>query len=174
MHLHMTSKQFNLLCTIMDGDLGKEDTQFRPSLKGDKHIALSLHTLAGGLCFGHGGQSWNRGKSTMHDCFYQFLAPVEARLKPLVLKFPKGAEAVRLAQAFEGEFGIPNVIGVLDGSHIPIKRPRERKEQFFNRKLFFSFNNQGIVSADQLCIDLSPGYPGSIHDTHLFYLSRAC
>ena len=70
MHLHMTSKQFNLLFAILGGDLDKEDTQFRPSLKGDEHIALSLHILAGSLRFGHGGQSWNCGKSTMHDCFY--------------------------------------------------------------------------------------------------------
>ena len=36
----------------------------------NEHIALSLHVLAGSLHFRHGGQSWNRGKSTMHDCFY--------------------------------------------------------------------------------------------------------
>ena len=97
MHLHMTSKQFNLLCAILGRDLDKEDTQFRPSLKGDKRIALLLRVLAGSLHFGHGVQSWNHGKSTMHDCFYYFLAAVEARLKPLGLKFPKGTEAVRLA-----------------------------------------------------------------------------
>ena len=66
------------------------------------------------------------------------------------------------------------MIGVANGSHIPIKYPREHKEQFFNRNHFFSFNNQGIVSADRLFIDLLPGYPGSIHDAHMFCLSRAC
>ena len=66
------------------------------------------------------------------------------------------------------------MIGVVDGNHIPIKCPREHKEQFFNRKQFFSFNNQGIVLADRLFIDLLPGYPGSIHDAHMFCLSRAC
>ena len=89
MRLRMTSEQFNLLCAISGGDLDKEDAQFRPSLKGDERIALSLHILAGSLRFGHGGQSWNHGKSTMRNRFYWFLA-VEARLKPLVLKFPKG------------------------------------------------------------------------------------
>ena len=67
MHLHRTSKQFNLLCAILGGDLDKENTQFRTSLKEDERIALSLHILAGSLHFGHGGQSWNHGKSTMHD-----------------------------------------------------------------------------------------------------------
>ena len=99
---------------------------------------------------------------------------IEARLKPLVLKFPKGAEAVRLAYAFEGEFGIPNVIGVVDGSHIPIKCLREHKEQSLNGNQFFSFNNQGIVSAGQLFIDLLPGFPGSIYDARMFRISKVC
>ena len=66
------------------------------------------------------------------------------------------------------------MIGVVNGSHIPIKRPREHEEQFFNRKQFFSFSNQGIASAVWLFIDLLPGHPESIPDTHMFCLSRAC
>ena len=65
------------------------------------------------------------------------------------------------------------MIGVVDGSHIPIKRPREHEEQFFNMKQFFSFNNQGTVAADRLFIDLSVGFPGSLHDTCMFCLSKA-
>ena len=66
------------------------------------------------------------------------------------------------------------MIGVVDGSHIPIKRSREHEEQFFNRKQVFSFNNQGIVSADRLFIDLLLEFPGSIHDACIFCLSKAC
>ena len=66
------------------------------------------------------------------------------------------------------------MIGVVCSSHIPIKRPIEHEEQFFNRKQFFSFSNQGIVSADQLFIDLSPVFPGSIHNARMFCLSKAC
>ena len=66
------------------------------------------------------------------------------------------------------------MIAVVYSSHKPIKRPREHKEQFFNRKQFLSFNNQGIVSADRLFIDLLPGFPGSIHDACIFCLSKAC
>ena len=66
------------------------------------------------------------------------------------------------------------MIGVVDGSHIPIKRPKEHEEQFLNTKQFFSFNNQRIVSDDQLFIGLLPGYPGLIFDARMFRLSRAC
>ena len=66
------------------------------------------------------------------------------------------------------------MIGVVDGSHIPIKHPREHEQHFFNRKQFFNFNNQGVVSTDWLFIDLLPGLPGSIHDARMFCLSKAC
>ena len=52
------------------------------------------------------------------------------------------------------------MIGAVDGSHIPIKCPKEHEEQLFNRKQFFSFNNQGVILADWLFIDLLPGYRG--------------
>ena len=66
------------------------------------------------------------------------------------------------------------MIAIVYSSHKPIKYPREHKEQFFNRKQSFSFNNQGIVSADWLFIDLVPGFPGSIHNARMFCLSKAC
>ena len=64
------------------------------------------------------------------------------------------------------------MIGIVNGSPIPIKGPREHEEQFFNRKQFCSFNNKAIVSADWLFIDLLPGFPRSIHDARMFCLSK--
>ena len=55
MHMHMPASAFNLLCAVLAGDLDKEDTRFRPSIKGDERIALSLHLLAGSMRFGHCG-----------------------------------------------------------------------------------------------------------------------
>ena len=66
------------------------------------------------------------------------------------------------------------MIGIVDGSHITIKHLREHEKQIFNRKQYFSFNNQGIISADRLFIVLLLGFPGSIHDAHMFCLSKAC
>ena len=55
MHMHMPASAFNLLCAVLAGDLDMEDTRFRPSIKGDERIVLSLHLLAGLMRFGHCG-----------------------------------------------------------------------------------------------------------------------
>ena len=72
MHLHMTSKQFNLLYAILGRDLDKEDTQFRPSLKGDERIALSLHVLADSLHFGHGDKAGTAASPLCTTAFTSF------------------------------------------------------------------------------------------------------
>ena len=65
------------------------------------------------------------------------------------------------------------MIGIVDGSHIPIKYPRTQRA-LFQQEAFFSFSNQEIVSADWLFIDLLPGFPGSIHDARMFCRPKAC
>ena len=57
--------------------------------------------------FGIGGHDWERGKTTMWEAFYLFVDAVLERLRPLVLRFPRGQCAIELAQRFEEEYGIP-------------------------------------------------------------------
>ena len=71
----------------------------------------------------------------------------------------------------ENVAGLPNVVGAIDGSHISIKAPHVNHEDYFNRKQNYSMNLQGVVDADGKFIDVSTGWPGSIHDTRVLRLS---
>ena len=46
---------------------------------------------------------------------------------------------------FEGNAGFPQVIGVVNGYHIPIVCPKDDPEDYHNRKGFYSFILQGFV-----------------------------
>ena len=61
--------------------------------------------------------------------------------------------------------------GAIDGSHISIKAPHINREDYFNRKQNYSINLQGVVDADAKFIDVSTGWPGSIHDARVLRLS---
>jgi len=63
------------------------------------------------------------------------------------------------------------VAGAIDGTHIPIRAPQEAKEDFFNRKHFYSIVLQAVVDADGKFIDTNVGRPGSVHDARVFHLS---
>ena len=95
------------MASILGGDLDREDTRFRTALKGDERIALGLSVLSGSKRFGIGDDDWERGKTTMWEAFYLFVDAVLERLRPLVLRFPRGQRAIELVQRFEEEYGIP-------------------------------------------------------------------
>ena len=80
---------------------------FRTALKGNKCIALSHSVLSGSKHFGISSHDWERGKTTMWEAFYLFVDAVLERLRPLVLRFPRGQHAIELAQRYEEEYGIP-------------------------------------------------------------------
>ena len=67
--------------------------------------------------------------------------------------------------------GFPNVVGAIDGSHITIKALQVNREDYFNGKQNYSINLQGVVDAADKFIDVSTGWPGSIHDARISRLN---
>ncbi|CAH3132021.1 unnamed protein product, partial [Porites lobata] len=66
---------------------------------------------------------------------------------------------------------LPNVVGAIDGSHVPIKAPKINHEDYFKRKHFYSFLVQGIVDASGLYLSVATGFPGSLHDARMLRLT---
>ena len=46
---------------------------------------------------------------------------------------------------FETERGFPQVVGAIDGTHIPIICPQERGSDYYNRKGYYSVIMQAVV-----------------------------
>ena len=84
------------------------------------------------------------------------------------IKFPSGQREREVEQRFEEKWGFPGVLGAIDGSYIPVKRPRKNPEQYINRKGFHSLQLQVICDADMLFTNVFCSYPGSVHDARVF------
>uniref|UniRef100_A0A336LP17 CSON015370 protein n=1 Tax=Culicoides sonorensis TaxID=179676 RepID=A0A336LP17_CULSO len=68
--------------------------------------------------------------------------------------------------------GIPNIIGLMDGTHVAINSPGgENAELFRNRKSIFSINVQAVGSYDLTVSDIEARWPGSTHDSYIFDMS---
>jgi hypothetical protein len=86
-----------------------------------------------------------------------------------VINFPRAiAELNRVKQDFYAIGRIPGVIGVLDGTHIPIVAPSENEPVFVNRKNFHSINCQVVTSRDYKIFDINARWPGSTHDAFIW------
>ena len=62
-------------------------------------------------------------------------------------------------------------MGALDGSHIPIKAPKDDPNEYVNRKSFYSIVFQGVADANGKFLHVSTGYAGSIHDARVLRMS---
>jgi len=74
-------------------------------------------------------------------------------------------------EEFEEMYGIPQIVGAINGCHIEINAPSQSHEDYFKRKQHYSVNLQTIVDANLKFIHATVGYPGSIHDARVLRLS---
>lgn len=58
------------------------------------------------------------------------------------IRWPTAVEATYTAQRIQARCGIPNVIGAVDGTHIPIHAPRIDKPSYYNRNKYASIQLQ--------------------------------
>ena len=76
-------------------------------------------------------------------------------------------------QVVAGEFAIlfsmPNTVGAIDGSHIPIVRPPpEIQRSYYNRHHKHSMVLQGLVRADGRFMDINVGWQGCQGDARIY------
>nr|CAI5833901.1 unnamed protein product [Callosobruchus analis] len=77
---------------------------------------------------------------------------------------PTEAEAIEIASYFQQSTVLPNIIGAIDGTRIPIKPPRQGHRDFINRKGWASVILRGVVDAKYRFMDICVKNPGATHD----------
>ncbi|CAC5422456.1 unnamed protein product [Mytilus coruscus] len=90
------------------------------------------------------------------------------KLLPKYITWPSRNQIPRTVQKIKEKKGFPGVLGAIDGTHIPIRTPREFHENYINRKSFHSINLQGICDSNMHFLDVFCGWPGSVHDSRVF------
>ncbi|GES92929.1 protein ANTAGONIST OF LIKE HETEROCHROMATIN PROTEIN 1-like [Rhizophagus clarus] len=81
-------------------------------------------------------------------------------------------EVNRITNGFKITRNFPNVIGAINGSHIPIKAPHLFPVDYFNRKGFYSIVLQAVVDHKKKFLDICVGWPGSMHDSRILINSN--
>ncbi|KAF4092485.1 hypothetical protein AMELA_G00021330 [Ameiurus melas] len=64
--------------------------------------------------------------------------------------------------------GFPNVVGCIDGTHIPIIAPSENEVDYVNRRSIHSINVQIICDAAHIITNVEAKWPGSVHDARMY------
>lgn len=82
---------------------------------------------------------------------------VLAKLSGNYIRWPSGNKVKETMAKFKRRQGFMNVIGAIDGSHIPICAPAKQQAAYCNRKGYHSVVLQAVCDADYYFTDVFAG-----------------
>jgi len=72
------------------------------------------------------------------------------------------------------EYPFPGSFGAVDGCHVQVKQPAQHTDSYVNRKSVASVVLQAMCTKKLHFIDVSTGWPGSMHDARIYKKSGLC
>ncbi|CAL9762187.1 unnamed protein product [Musa acuminata subsp. burmannicoides] len=167
----MCRATFDFLCDELGSAVAKEDTALRAAIPVRQRVAVCVWRLATGEPLRLVSRRFGLGISTCHKLVLEVCTAIRNVLLPRLLLWPAPSEAASAAARFEALSGIPNVVGAMYTTHIPIIAPKESAASYFNRrhternqKTSYTVTIQGVVDPDGVFTDVCIGWPGSMPD----------
>lgn len=119
-------------------------------------------------------QMYDVGERTVYSIIHETCCVIVDMLFSKLIRLPRThAECLGVMQGFYDDFGVPNIIGAVDGTHIPIRMlPRVKTEDFINFKRRKSVVVQACVDNSLLFTDVYGIWPGSQNDASVLRASH--
>lgn len=168
----VSRETFTYICTTLKPALQRQDTTYRLCIPLEKRVAIALYKLASTTEYRTVANLFAVSRTSVCRCVHDFCKAVIAILRPKFIKTPDQDKLSEMADYFEERFGIPQCVGAIDGSHIPILKPPQYQSDFHNRKGWHSIILQATVDGKGMFWDLNVGQPGREHDASVLRKSR--
>ncbi|XP_051572771.1 uncharacterized protein LOC127451837 [Myxocyprinus asiaticus] len=165
-NFRMSEETLTYLCNKLRPAMERQDTNFRVCVPLKKRVAIALWKLATGSEYRSVGHLFGVSITTVCRCVQEFCAAAETLLVPEQISFPDQEKFKEMAAYIENRWGLPQCIGAIDGSHIPIIAPQNYHCDSFNSKGWHSIL-QGVVDGKGLFWNVFTGLPGSLHDARV-------
>lgn len=167
-NFRMFKSTFDYLCSQLFFELSPNSLAIRPSLSVEKKVAIAVFKLSSCSEYRVVGNLFGVHKSTVYTCVYQVCKAINTILKPMYITMPTIEEANLIAKSIKNKTGMEQIIGAIDGTHIPILPPTVGYRDFINRKGWPSMVLQGFVDHQYIFRNITVKHPGSVHDATVF------
>ncbi|XP_061177501.1 putative nuclease HARBI1, partial [Saccostrea echinata] len=84
-----------------------------------------------------------------------------------IIQWPSAQKQQQTAREVEDKYGIPGVIGFMDGTHISLASAPDGDRDYYNRKGFPSMQLQVVTDSNMLIISAYTGWSGCTHDARV-------
>lgn len=123
-NFHISRNTFCYIVQLVGPDLAKEDTNMRKALSIENRIAVALWRLAMGDTYRSTSLQFGVGRTNALKAKQEF-CKILAKKAGEFIKFPiTEAEATVKIRSFTNKSSFPQVVGAIDGTHIPLKSVR--------------------------------------------------
>ncbi|CAJ1087321.1 protein ALP1-like [Xyrichtys novacula] len=166
-NFRMTRSSFTKLCGLAEGFMAPDEVTVRAPIPCMMRVAIVLYRLGSCAEYRLVSNQFGIHKSTVKKFTYMFCqGMLKGPIKELI-QMPNEEEASEIATRFEAAHFIPQIMGLIDGTHIPILPPSDGFKDFVNRKGWTSYVLQAVVD-DRCCFrSISCKMPGSAHDSNV-------
>lgn len=167
----MGKDTFEMICNDLSSAVAKENTMLRDAVPVRQRVAVCIWRLATGEPLRLVSKRFGLGISTCHKLVLEVCSAIRTVLMPKYLQWPDEESARRIKDEYEVISGIPNVVGSMYTTHIPIIAPKISVAAYFNKrhternqKTSYSITVQGVVDPKGVFTDVCIGWPGSMPD----------
>ncbi|XP_028777296.1 protein ALP1-like [Neltuma alba] len=174
----MGKATFDMICEELNPAIAKGDTTLRNAIPVRQRVAVCIWRLATGDPLRLVSQKFGLGISTCHKLILEVCTAIRSVLMRKYLQWPDEVTTRNFKAEFESISGIPNVVGSMFTSHIPIAAPKVNVTAYYNKnhternqKTSYSVTVQGVVDPRGVFTDVSIGWPGSMSDDEVLQKS---
>ena len=163
----MSRDTFIILCNELKPHLERRKTKFRNPVSVEVRVAVTIWRLGTNVEFRTIAELFGLGRSTVGEIVLDTCDAITSHLFPRYVYVPQNDRLKEVIDGFEHRWGFPQTVGAIDGSHIPILKPKDSASDYYNRKGFYSIIMQAVVEFRGLFIDINIGWPGKVHDARV-------
>ncbi|KAL5728674.1 hypothetical protein ACHQM5_001730 [Ranunculus cassubicifolius] len=170
----MSPATFDMICDELKSAVSKEDTMLRLAIPVRQRVAVCIWRLATGEPLRLVSKRFGLGISTCHKLVLEVCLAIKTVLMPKYVQWPDGEVLNSIKTEYEKASGIPNVVGSMYTTHIPIIAPKVSVAAYYNKrhternqKSSYSITVQGVVNPKGVFTDVCIGWPGSMPDDQI-------
>ena len=167
-NFRMSRATFVYLCDQLRHSLHRGNTRFRKAITVEQRVAIALWRLATNAEDRTIGHLFGVSRSSVCAIVNKVCAAIVNQLMHRFICIPTGNKLEETVTGLRGRWGFPQCAGAVDGTHIPIIAPTEYHADYHNRKGWYSMLMQAVVDHQYVFTDVYIGWPGRVHDAHVF------
>ncbi|KAM4563474.1 uncharacterized protein PAE49_011528 [Odontesthes bonariensis] len=160
-NFRMTRGSFDKLCALMEPVLSPQDVTVRAPIPLQMRVAIVLYKLVSCAEYRAVATKFGVHKTTVKKFMYSFCRGMVASVVHGLIQLPSAHEARAMARRFEQKFGIPQVMGCIHRTHVPVLPPSDAFEDFVNPRGWPSYVLQAVVDDTHRFWNINCKMPGS-------------